>query len=165
MTAALRRILPLAVPALVALSPGRAAAQSYPLVCRGGAALRLAPEANVSGTPSTRLLVRFVRGNRGAVLGVDPGTCAWQDRGLNTAEPSALCFARMDHVSFEMTAAREVTSLRVRAYAGDRSVIFWEAGERPDGAAFRLGDSGEHWYLRAYTDSSRGCLMVTQLGP
>jgi hypothetical protein len=153
----------LAAIALAAALAAPAPAQtSYPLVCRGGPTMRLAPE--VAGG-SARVLIRFARAARGAVLGVEPGTCAWQDRGINSAEPAVLCFARADHVGFEMNAAREVVALRVRAWAGDRPVIFWEGGEEPDGAALRIGDSGEHWYLRAYNDPSRGCLMVSQVGP
>lgn len=148
---------------LATLFSGAPAQTSYPIVCRGGPGMRLAPEM-ASASPG-RLLVRFNRGGRGAVHGVDAGSCAWQDRGIAAAEPAALCFARIDHLSLEMSAAREVTSLRARGWAGDRSVIFWEGGERPDGAAFRLGDQSAHWYFRAYNDASRGCLLVTQVGP
>jgi hypothetical protein len=150
---------------IAALIASRASAQqSYSLVCRGGPAMRLTPEVSIGVTSAGSAVVKFTRGGRGAVHGVDPGTCAWQDRGISGAEPAALCFARVDLVSLEISGAREVAWLRVRAWVGSQPGIFWEGGERPDGAAFRLSDSGEHWYFRAYNDATRGCLLVTHIG-
>jgi len=149
---------------LVLVATSSLQGQSYALVCRGGPAMRINPQVSVGPSANASVMVKFTRGTRGAVHGVDAGTCAWQDRGISGAEPASLCFARIDHVGFEMTGTREVPWLRVRAWAGTQSGIFWEGGERPDGAAFRLSDSGEHWYFRAYNEPSRGCLMVTQIG-
>ena len=143
--------------------PRSAAAQtSYPIVCRGGPAMRLEVEVKAGSPGSVRL--HFARGGRAAVLGVDPGTCAWQDRGMRAAEPAVLCFARPDHTGFTLAASRTISQLRVRAFAGTQPVIFWEGGERPDGAAVQLAAT-EHQYYRAYHDAGSGCLQATQVGP
>lgn len=135
---------------------------SYALVCRGGPAVTMTTHA---GTPSTRLHVRFAPGRRAAVEGVDPGTCAWQDRGIRSNEPSTLCFARVEAVMFEMAGAREVAWTRVQARVNLKPVIFWEGGERPDGAAIRIS-STEAQHYRAYSTFHSGarCLMVTHVG-
>lgn len=149
--------------ALAAMHPARAAAQiSYPLVCRGGPGLRLAPE--VSGGTS-RLLLRFTRGRRGAVGGaLDPGTCAWQDRGVRDSQPAVLCFGPVTHLSFEMASGREIAWLRAQV-AGSAPVIFWEGGERPDGTAYQPSNPAEIQYYRAYHDAAHACLAVTHVGP
>ena len=109
--------------------------------------------------------MRFVRATRGAALGVEAGTCAWQDRGIAPAEPAAMCFQRVGHLSFDLSGSGALGWLRLSVWGGDAPVIFWEGGERPDGAAFRLGNTGELQYYRAYQDASRGCLLVTRVGP
>ena len=136
---------------------------SYALVCRGGPAVTMTTHA---GTSATRLHVRFAPGRRPAVEGVDPGTCAWQDRGLLATESSTLCFARVDTVMFEMAGTRAVAWMRVQANVNLMPVIFWEGGERPGGAAIRIS-SNEAQYYRAYSTSHSGarCLMVTHVGP
>jgi hypothetical protein len=141
---------------------GRAAeAQtSYGIVCRGGPAMRLAPEVKAG---ASRVLLRFNRGSRAAVQGVDPGTCAWQDRGVRESEPAALCFVGVDYTGFETSGARQTPYLRVQARAGTGSVIFWEGGERPDGAAVQIS-SPDAQYYRAYNDPAGGCLRVTHVG-
>jgi len=144
--------------------PERLAAQtSYPLICRGGAGLRLAPEVRAGG--ATVLRLKFTRGRQGAVAGVEPGTCAWQDRGVRDAEPAALCFAPVQHLGFETAGGREMAWLRLQASGGDAAVIFWEGGERPDGIAYQPGNAAEYEYYRAYHDASRACLAVTHVGP
>jgi hypothetical protein len=139
---------------------------SYALVCRGGPAVTMTTHAVLTGTPSTRLHVRFAAGRRPAVEGVDPGTCAWQDRAMLSTESSTLCFSRVETVMFEMAGNREVRWTRVQANVNLRPVIFWEGGERPDGAAIRIS-STEAQYYRAYSTSHSGvrCLMVTHVGP
>jgi hypothetical protein len=157
----------LAMLTLLALSlsaPSTLSAQaSYPLVCRGGAGLRLAPEVGSGTASSVRL--RFTRGRQGAVVGVEPGTCAWQDRGVREPEPAVLCFGPVQHLSFESAGGRELAWIRVQASGGDAPVIFWEGGERPDGVAYQPSNSGEYEYYRARYDASRSCLAVTHVGP
>lgn len=143
-----------------AADTARVAAQSYGIVCRGGPAMRLVPEID-GGT--SRLLLRFARGTRPAVQGVDPGTCAWQDRGVRTSEPAVLCFGRIDSVSLEIAGNRSVANLRIRAYAGGVPVIFWEDGERPDGASVQISSSEAQYYRAQYNAAGR-CLLVTHVG-
>ena len=147
-----------------ARAPSLVAQTSYPLICRGGPGLRLAPQAGTAG-PS-RLLLRFNRGRRGAVAGVEPGTCAWQDRGVGEAEPAVRCFGPVQHLSFEMAAGgREMAWLRAQASIAGVSLIFWEGGERPDGIAYQPSNPAEHEYFRAYHDAAHACLAVTHVGP
>ncbi|MFL5538297.1 MAG: hypothetical protein ACJ8J0_04865 [Longimicrobiaceae bacterium] len=155
----------LAMLALSALPrPSSLAAQtSYPLICRGGAGLRLASEVGSTGASVVRL--RFNRARQGAVAGVEPGTCAWQDRGVRESEPAVLCFAPAQHLSFELANAKEIAWMRVQAAGGNAPVIFWEGGERPGGFAYQPGNAAEYEYYRAYHDPTRSCLAVTHVGP
>jgi len=149
--------LPLSRPAALA------AQASYPLVCRGGAGLKLAPEVGPGTASSVRL--RFTRGRQGAVGGVEPGSCAWQDRGVRDSEPAVLCFGPVQRLSLETAGGRELAWYRVRASGGDAAVVFWEGGERPDGIAYQPGNAAEYEYYRAYHDAARSCLAVTHVGP
>ena len=162
----IRRFAAFLVLALITpmLRPAPLAAQTaYPLICRGGPGLRVAPEVG-SGT-ATVVRLKFTRGMRAAATGVEPGTCAWQDRGVRTNEPAALCFAPVQHLSFETAGGREIAWLRLQASGGNAPVIFWEGGERPDGIAYQPSNAAEYEYYRAYHDPSRACLAVNHVGP
>lgn len=151
-----------ALAAACALPAPLPAQTSYPIVCRGGPAMRL--EVEVKPGTASRVLLRFTRASRAAITGVDAGTCAWQDRGMRTSEPAVLCFAGADYVGFQVTGTRELPYLRLRTLAGATPIIFWEGGERPDGVAVRIG-AGEAQYYRARYHAAGGCLLVTRAGP
>ena len=157
-------ILPIALVAIALTASAAVAQTSYPLVCRGGTGLRLVPKLELRPGGAIQALLQFNRGTHSAVTGVDPGTCAWQDRGINSAEPTSLCFSQVLHLSFDLGASRDLAWLRAEVVGGDASVIFWEGGERPDGAAFQLGNSAEYQHYRARNDPARGCLAVTHVG-
>jgi hypothetical protein len=57
---------------------------SYPLACRGP----LTVEFGQDHQPT--LTMTFVKGRKAATEGVEPGTCAWMDRGVRTNEPTCL---------------------------------------------------------------------------
>ena len=154
------------VMASAARTPALAAQTSYPLICRGGPTLRLSVEmAAEVAAGATRLGLRFARASHGAVGGVEPGTCAWQDRGVRDSEPAVLCLGPAQNLGFQMAAGREMAWIRARVTVGGTPLIFWEGGERPDGAAYQPSNAGELQYYRARHDPSRACLAVTQLGP
>ena len=84
-------ILPaLAGAAALALAPLPAAAQTaYPLTCVFAADQTVVINPSLP-RPTTDLVVRFSfrPATRPATEGVDPGTCAWQDRGFRDGEPT-----------------------------------------------------------------------------
>jgi hypothetical protein len=159
------RILPLALVAATLAATSASAQTNYPLVCRGGGGLRLIPKVALQPPGAIMAQMQFNRATHAAVTGVEPGTCAWQDRGINNAEPNALCFTGVRHLSFDLGAGRELAWMRAEVWGGDASVIFWEGGEQPDGAAFQLGNSAEYQHYRAHNDPVHGCLEVTHVGP
>jgi hypothetical protein len=68
-----------------------AAQTAYPLTCvfEAGQTVGISPSLT---RPSTDLVVGFAfrPGNRPATAGVDPGTCAWQDRAFRPGEPTTI---------------------------------------------------------------------------
>src|SRR2546423_3722772 len=79
---------------LVSVLVTRAAAQGYDLRCRGksGAFVFDGPSGNSYS-------IRFAASSHAAGptnAGLDPGTCSWVDRPLNSAEPSEIHFRGLD---------------------------------------------------------------------
>jgi hypothetical protein len=73
-----------------AITGSSAAAQDFPLVCRGGPTMRFkANKGNDQGTFNI-LGLFFAKGTQPSGRGLAPGQCSWLDRGMNTAEPSIL---------------------------------------------------------------------------
>ena len=128
---------------LIALTGSQAFAESYTLVCRGGDLRRA-----VYRGETDRIDMDFRRGTRAASLGVDPGHCAWIDRGLTNAEPATVCHANVDAktVSWSNQGARLVVKAVNAPYF---DFIY---------------DSSRVFTFQAYNDT-RGCLVVTRLGP
>lgn len=137
------KISQLLMMSLIALTSSSALAESYTLVCRGGDLRRAVYRAE-----GDRIDMDFRRGTRAASLGVDPGHCAWIDRGLTSREPATVCHSNVDAktVSWNNQGARLVVKAVNAPYF---DFIY---------------DSSRVVTFQAYNDT-RGCLVVTRLGP
>jgi hypothetical protein len=71
------------------LAPALAAAQTYPIQCRGGGMSHIGLQVFPNG--QNRLTVGFKHGTKPAAQGLAPGECAWLDRGMRADEPQSLC--------------------------------------------------------------------------
>lgn len=94
----------LAAAAALALAPLPAAAQTaYPLTCVFAAGQTVGINPSLP-RPTTELVVGFGfrPATRPATEGVDPGTCAWQDRAFRPGEPTIVLHIVQPHWSYVM---------------------------------------------------------------
>jgi hypothetical protein len=115
---------------------------------------------------ATHATLGFKRSSKSAVQGLAPGTCAWQDRGVASAEPSKLCFTRV--VGIFLTGgsySSNVYGMAARLGAADGSTITIAGAKRlfQFSGAFDLQDDNKYAHFRAYNDG-RNCLVVTKIG-
>jgi hypothetical protein len=66
------------------------AAQSFPLLCRGGGTMQFRSHAGNGAGTFNILGLFFNKGTRPAGLGLAPGQCSWLDRGMRGNEPDIL---------------------------------------------------------------------------
>ena len=128
------------------------AQQSFPMVCRGGGAIRASQHLFTSG--SVYVQFYFTRGNAPAGSGaaLPAGACSWLDRGVAANEPDRTCLHRVH-----------------------RSVISWNGS-----GAVTYASSNEAPYLSALSDPTRtfiihvyqyaqntrsACFWITAVGP
>jgi len=158
---------------------------TYTLACRGP----LNVEIGLNFSPPVTM--QFRRGRKPATSGVDPGTCAWMDRGVSDREPECLQhYTRYAYVRITTPApAPGPAAMRFRNEM---------LAERPSGMAgkaappaapspapapagpptVRLGSTGNATYLefiatssekvahfRAFALKGRSCLMIERPGP
>jgi len=87
----MRRTLCFAAAAVLAAATPMHAQTAYPLTCvfAAGQTVGISPSLT---TPNTELVVAFSfrPATRAATDGVDPGTCAWQDRAFRPGEPTTV---------------------------------------------------------------------------
>ena len=119
--------------ALVFTGSAQANPPSYPLLCRGGPAMRIATNHDVNGAGipgATAMWVYFNKGSAaGSVHAPGPGECTWMDRTLNANEPAAM-FIKSPNVEF---------SCQVM---GDGQIA-------RDGSGIRLNVEGANWSAEA----------------
>ncbi len=89
--------------AFFAFAGAAQAETSYPLLCRGGPAMRIMVNHDVNGAGIPGALAMSVYFNKGAgagsVVQPGPGECTWMDRTLNAAEP-AVMWMRSANIEF-----------------------------------------------------------------
>lgn len=73
---------------LVAFSLNSIAQDGYPMTCVFDGSQSIGVEDHPNNPSKINVYFSFKRATKAANLGVDPGTCAWQDRGLYSDEPS-----------------------------------------------------------------------------
>jgi len=122
-------------------------ARSYPIVCRGGGTMRFKV---ISDSAGKRVLIWFKGATTGAGTGgtLEPGQCAWVDRGLAPSEPETLC--HRIGAGFEIEWGAQ--SQRVTSVAG------WDV---PYLSA--LASASGYQIFQAH--NTRTCLTVDRLGP
>ncbi len=147
--------------------------ESYVLLCKGGnnnfemhsqmTTLGTLPGVDSSVTTrqtATFVTLNFTRSNRPAGSGLNPGECAWTDRGVNANEPDMLSLAfRGTWVvvtgTFSSNASRRAASYEAR---GDRT-------EAPKLTALLTAlQNGSDFQVHAY-NNGRGQLVMTRFGP
>ena len=164
-------------------------AQSYPFVCRGP----LTVEFGQNRLPTLKMT--FARGRKPATQGVEPGTCAWMDRGVRSTEPDCLQHSPSD-VSVQVVqpepASRPATGAAAEPFRRDvagagavrRDPGAPKAGRRtpatssPAPPRFRISSLMQAPYLesiattsakthifQAYRKADYYCFQVERLGP
>jgi hypothetical protein len=93
---------------------------TYTLACRGPLNVRI----GLNSSPP--IWMQFRRGRKPATSGVDPGTCAWMDRGVSDREADCLQHHTRD-VSVQITVAAPAPPLAVTRPRNDMLI------ERPSG--------------------------------
>jgi hypothetical protein len=63
---------------------------AYPLTCVFDGKQTVGVNPHPSALNKITIGYSFTPGNRAATAGVDPGTCAWQDRGMRAGEPTTV---------------------------------------------------------------------------
>jgi len=110
-----------------------AAPPSYPLLCRGGASMRIVVNHDVDGNGipgGTHMNIYFTPAVQpGSVAEPGPGECVWLDRTFRPGEPSVM-WIRSPNIEF----ALQVT--------GDGCVVV-------DGSGLRLNVEGTQWSAEA----------------
>ena len=134
-----------------AASSAWAVPQSYPLKCRGANTRDLL----FTITPSD-IQMTFKKAPQNAVLGLQPGQCAWMDRALNANEPARIAYESFDGHS------RNQTSI---LYYGDKTVAGFMAGPSgaPEAFTNALTDPSKYWIFQVYNEGSD--LRVTASAP
>jgi hypothetical protein len=170
--------------AMIVGSQSDVPAQSYPLVCRGP----LTVEFGQNHQPT--LIMRFGQGRKPATQGVEPGTCAWMDRGVRSNEPDCLMHSPRD-VRVRVVQPSSADRASAPAAESFRSDVAGKArrepgtGQAPDSGAlratpprFEISSMSEAPYLesivttsakthifQAYRKEGWACLQVERLGP
>jgi hypothetical protein len=119
-----------ALPLLGAATP---APLNYSLTCQIGKTNAVDLATNGSGS----VVITINKSPTPASSGVQPGACAWQDRGMRPAEPSALCFTNAGiggislvngaMTAYLPTASGPATILTTRALAGPTTLFIVSA--------------------------------------
>jgi hypothetical protein len=130
------------------------------LICRGGDNYTIAISTN-NPSVNARFYYQFRKTARAATAGLQPGECAWTDRGVNADEP--------DSLAFEFDGA--VLVANIRRTNGTTGAIFQYGGSSAAlQRTIRAIQSGNEFQVYAYNDRSstswsRGSLKVTRVGP
>ncbi len=166
-------------------SQSDALAQSYPFACRGP----LTVEFGQNHQPT--LTMTFTKGRKPATEGVDPGTCAWMDRGVRSNEPTCLQHSPRDvsvRVVQAAPAARTGTGAAAEPFRPDvaesvrRAPTSGQAQTAPSAPAtppeFQISSINDAPYLQtiastsakthifqAHSKAGHVCLQVERLGP
>jgi hypothetical protein len=136
------------------LSLPAVAAESYPLVCRGGGAMTASYTIWHSKVQAFR--VHFVKARQGAgAQQPGPGECAWLDRPLNKSEPANLEFYTDRGQDFRgMTLETQGGKLAPTSYGHDAVRYMAEA------------ITGQQlFYVRCFYEKEKNRLRVTHVGP
>ena len=166
----------LAVAALLSLSaavppPSLAEPTSYPLVCLAGGNYRFSVNVNEQSTTAT---VRFERGTAGVgknfenIAALQPGHCAWLDRGVRGDEPEVIrhTVEEKPFFAFEWTAQGSgVEGHHVRLGNVTVSLSSDLLKHHPFLGALVEAQPGQHSFsvFQVYNDR-QGYLVVTKLG-
>lgn len=75
---------------LAASSSPLVAQEAYPLTCKFGADTSIAVAPSLTQPRTNKIYFSFRRATKPATMGVEPGTCAWQDRALFETEPTTV---------------------------------------------------------------------------
>jgi hypothetical protein len=161
---------------------------SYTLACRGPLDL----EVGMSASPP--ITMRFVKATKPATSGVEPGTCAWIDRGVAAAEPDCLqhyasdvsirISTRANRVAVPAEPARgsvtvEGTIRRSTAAESLEQIVHEQTSEPATPSAVTVSGSSARApyvrfiatssepiaYFRAFAIPGRACLFVERVGP
>jgi hypothetical protein len=139
---------------------------TYPMVCRGGAGMRIMVNHDVdaAGIPgATAMFIYFKPASRpGSVSQPPPGECTWMDRTLGSGEPAVL-WLRSPHVEFAFQVygdgrvARDASGIRLSPEGASPEAQKWRY--LTDGVL-----DGRLFTARVYNDSGR-VMVVTSVGP
>ncbi|KAA3629589.1 MAG: hypothetical protein DWQ09_04950 [Proteobacteria bacterium] len=128
------------------------AAESYPLVCRGGGAMTTSYTIWRGGEQAFR--IRFAKARQGAgARQPAPGECAWVDRPLNNNEPAYLEFYTergFRGIDLEM----QGSNLVAKSYGHEVVRYLSQA----------IGKQ-QLFYVRAFNERGKNRLRITRTGP
>jgi hypothetical protein len=131
--------------------------RSYPIACRGGGDFDIGLTGYSTATETgTQLTFRYKVSGGPATAGLEPGECAWMDRGINDIGEKILRF-RFRSALFLMTVRR----------TGERVVpILTTGGSGRDLQELYYKMTGaEEFQAHAYYDSEEGILIATKYRP
>jgi hypothetical protein len=124
---------------------------SYPLVCRGSNQTNLVFEIMGNALDLT-----FAKGTKPATQGLNPGECAWQDRGLNAGEPNRFyqtataAEGGIISPSVKFNGAGQIVTVATIPSSGANQVWFQE-----------LMNPNAYWVFEVY-NTDKGYFMVTK---
>ena len=128
------------------------AAESYPLVCRGGGAMTASYTIWRGGEQAFR--IRFAKARQGAGAHQPaPGECAWVDRPLNNNEPANL----------EFYTERGFTGIDLEMRGGN--LVAKSYGHAVVRYLAEAIGSQQLFYVRAFNERGRNRLRITRTGP
>lgn len=139
---------------------------SFPMVCRGGAGMRIMVNHDVDadGIPgATAMFIFFKAASRpGSVSQPLAGECTWMDRTLKSGEPAVL-WVRAPHVEFAFQVegdgrvSRDASGIRLSPEGNSNEAQKWHY--MTDGVL-----KGKLFTVNVYNGSGR-VLVVTSVGP
>lgn len=129
--------------------------KGYPLMCKGGGDYTIQMLSGVEN--ASPMNYTFKKGSRAATAGLQPGECAWMDRGFRGNEPAV--------ISFDFKGVRANTN--IRRTNGTVNPYFQYAGSNPgkgqlQNIIMKIIGGGE---FQVYVYSDGRVLKVTKIGP